>query len=334
MNVRRLLNDLNTNRLYHRRKVILDNRPTVYAVETTNHCNLDCVMCPRPLMKRQKGFMDVALFEKIVKEAEDFTSIVWLHLFGEPLLHPELDRIIECCHAHGLQAGLSTNCMLLNEDISRKLLESGLDQMIMSLDGATEQTYKKLRKNGDFEQSVGNAMRFLDLKAQGGFKKPVVSVQVIRMKETDEELDAYRRQWQGRRVHINIKRLNTWPVELDRIDPNYRPAERKHIVYPCKWLWRYAVVFWDGTVVPCFSDFDGEFVLGNLREQSLEQIWNGPAAVELRRQHVEGNFPQYCVNCDEPVGEWANPLYPLDWRPIVNRTRSIMTAAVKNRSNA
>ena len=134
---------------YKRKRTRLPYLPTRLWVEPTSVCNLRCVMCPnKDLSKDQKGFMDFALFRKIVDEVKDFAFDVHLLHRGESLLHPEFFEMVRYAHDAGLVTRFHTNGTLLDEDKARRLIASGLDQFAFSVDGFDAETYEKTRVNG------------------------------------------------------------------------------------------------------------------------------------------------------------------------------------------
>ena len=124
-------------------------------IESTNLCNLDCVMCPTGLkqISRPKGYMDFDLFKAIVDEMAPHVKATTLHIWGEPLLHPRIYDMIAYCRRHGLHSEISTNATLLDEESSRKIVDGGLGAIYLCLDGATPETYEKVRRRGDFEEA-------------------------------------------------------------------------------------------------------------------------------------------------------------------------------------
>ena len=135
-------------------------------VESTNVCNLDCIMCPTGLHidTRPKGYMEWDLYTPIIDEIAPFAEAVVLHSWGEPLLHKRIIDMIQYAKDRDLWVETSTNAMRLTEEVSRQLLDAGLDRIYLSMDGLTKETYEKVRVKGKFEGVLGNIERFLDLK--------------------------------------------------------------------------------------------------------------------------------------------------------------------------
>ncbi|MGQ9517887.1 MAG: radical SAM/SPASM domain-containing protein [Anaerolineae bacterium] len=285
-------------------------RPWTYPhrmyLESTNACNLRCIMCPtgRGEAKRKKGFMDWRLFTQIVDEMAPHVETTTLHIWGEPLLHPQLPDMIAYCRKRGLRAEISTNAVLLDEEMSRAILAAGPSAIYIGMDGFTKETYEKVRRQADFERTMANIRRFLELKVTGGYTEPFVNLQIIEMAPTKEEIDAFRRQWQVPGVdRVHIKAFDSWGNQIGEIaqlraDAPAVPTKR----YPCPNLWYHAHIYWDGTLVSCDRDFDALNQLGNVGE-GVMKAWNGPLMAELRRKHIAGTLDDVpaCRNCVE----WA-----------------------------
>ena len=223
----------------------LESAPTfpdrVY-VESTNVCNLDCIMCPTGLHidTRPKGYMEWDLYTQIIDEIAPFAEAVVLHSWGEPLLHQRILDMIRYAKERDVFVETSTNATLLDEETARKLIDSGLDRVYLSMDGLTKETYEKVRVKGHFETVRGNIERFLDLKHELG-SRIEADIQIVRLSETDAEVDEFVKTWKASYANlINIKELDTWGGQIDEVnalavedDPNDPNLNRK----PCPNLW-------------------------------------------------------------------------------------------------
>jgi radical SAM protein with 4Fe4S-binding SPASM domain len=269
-------------------------------------------MCPRKQMKRKLGAMDQKLFEKIILQTKEYSNFIWLHHMGEPLLDVNIDKKINFCKKHNIRVGISTNGTLLDEKNSRKLLNTDLDQILISIDGAVKETYEKIRRNGDFEKTVSNIETFLRLKKKLKKKKPSITLQIILMKETEEEINQFIKKWKPFNVEdILVKRFSTWSGYIPESETLAKPEHKykKKAVKqrpPCYYLWHSVVILQDGGVVLCCKDFDGLVKVGDLKKQTLDEIWNSEKMTKLREQQIKGNFNNpLCKNCQE----WPD-LYP------------------------
>jgi len=292
-------------------------------------------MCPRDELNRKLKMMDFQLFKKIINETKEYTKFVWLHGFGESLIHPQIDDFIKYCKKNHMKTGLSTNCTLINENMSRKLLNTRLDHIIFALDGATKETYEKIRLRADYKEVTNNVNMFLKMKEEMRLKKPRVTVQAIEMSKNEAEIELFKKQWYNKNVdEILIRLVSTYADQIGGIKELSKQqqvlATRKR--YPCILLWKSVVVFADGSVVPCCMDFNGKIILGNVKEKSLKEIWNDKKMLELRRKHVNGNYAgSICSNCTIWDGSPYNPLFPMDAHFIRKLAKSVIVGLKRNK---
>ncbi len=292
----------------------LERAPTfpdrVY-VESTNVCNLDCIMCPTGLHidTRPKGYMDWELYTAIIDEIAPFAEAVVLHSWGEPLLHPRIIDMIEYATERGLWTELSTNATRLDEEMARRVLESGLGRIYLSMDGLTKETYERVRVRGNFETVLGNIERFLDLKHELG-SEIEADIQIVRLSETDAEVAEFVERWRRSRADVvNIKELDTWGGQIEEVsalavDGGEGGTQEERL--PCPNLWYHCHIHWDGVLVSCSRDYDAVTPLGNVRNGGVLATWHGARMRQMRQWHATGSFcAKQCVDCVE----WAW------WRP-------------------
>jgi len=299
---------------YSCRHTVLKNKPRVWFIETTNYCNLSCPMCPRSLMKRKVGFMDFELFKKVVKEIRGSTDFVWLHSFGEPLFHPELKSFINYCSANKIKVGISTNATILDIDKSRMLLDSALHRIILCMDGVTENTYTKLRTGADFVRTKENILNFLKLAKERKRRDLIAEVQIINMKNTFDEINAFAKEWSTAGARVVEKVFTSWGNQVEGIENTYSPEisrtlrDRKR--YPCRFLWTKGGILWNGDFVVCCMDFNGCTAAGNLSTGTLKDIWNSPVLIQLRKEQAGNNYTNpLCKNCTEWPGSEKEKYY-------------------------
>jgi radical SAM protein with 4Fe4S-binding SPASM domain len=303
---------------YHRGQVTLKNLPEVVAIESTNFCNLKCIMCPRgepDVMERAVGHMKTDLFEKILDQLVFFEDPCRLHWFGEPLMNPKIFEQIAIAKRRVPNLAISTNATLLHEENSARLLDSGLDTLMVAIDGATADVYESIRKSPTFtfEEVTGNTERFLEMKRRLGRHKPRVILSIIKMRDTEGDLEDFRAHWLAKGAdEIRIKPFVAWgsqePGFADLAMQADAPKYTSTRAFPCKFLWQNIIIAWDGLVVPCCYDYDAKMVMGDLKTSSLAEIWNSPKYVEFRRAELEGrNLSPLCANCADAPGHARNP---------------------------
>lgn len=267
-------------------------------------------MCPRTdLMTRSEGHMEFELFKKIADEAAaGGTKHCYLHLFGEPLMHPQICEMIDCIASKGIFTSLSTNCTVLTEKLSRKLLQTRLHEIILSLDGMTEETYKKYRVGGNFQRVVRNVDRFLELCQEKRKKlsildkakkyRPWVLLQMIRMKENVNDIPALKAKYESLVSGVGevyVKGFSTFAGFVE--DFNVAPTEP--IRFGCT-KWKHSMTIgYDGKVTVCCRDFNDIMNLGNVKNQTIKEIWEGPGYQAFREAFRKKGWDglDLCRNC-------------------------------------
>lgn len=272
--------------------------PLEIGIEVINICNLRCIMCPYEEMvtrkTRPQGKMNDPLFKKIIDEVAPFAELIYLHGLGEPLLHPKIFEFIKYAKKKGLRVGISTNAMLLDKTKSRKLLDSDIDYVILAMDGATKETYEKIRVGGKFEQVEQNIRQFLQLKKERK-RKPFTVIQFITMAENEKEVGLFLKKWKGKGA--NVVRIKP------KIALKDKDKKGKVKVTPyCFHIFRSLNVYWNGTVAPCCEDVHGRYLLGNVKKESLKELWNSKKMQNLRKKNFQGKREQIniCRTCLYP----------------------------------
>lgn len=276
------------------KKHIVERVPIHLDLESTSACNLRCVMCFQSFNPPKPGFMDMDLFRKIVDEgAEKGVCSLKLQYRGEPLLHPEIDEMVRYAKGKGiLEVMFNTNANLLTPDMSRRLIDAGLDKLICSVDGCTKKEYERVRVRGDFYAVVSNIRAMQDIKKELGSQKPVVRVQMVDMGHDDMAKKSYLDYWGHIADHVAIEKMN------DFTDKDGRFTLRSK-AFDCPMPYQRLIVLHDGTVTICCGNIYGKLTAGNLKDSSLEEIWNGPVISRLRGLNASGDShkARICAEC-------------------------------------
>ncbi len=285
-------------------------RPRLLTIEPTNRCNLNCPFCLAGLqntlaatdhdrMPRPFGAMDFALYERIVRDAVAFgVDTLQLHFQGEPLLHKRFADMVAVAHRAGLTTHAFTNGLLLNEELSGRIIDAGLDLLRFSVDGASQAVYVKSRVGGDFAKVYRNmaAMARLARERRSGIR---LIWQCIALRDNEHELERARAMAAEIGVEFIVKTLAPTDPALAPLNPALR---RQLHLKPCKDIYRAMFVYWNGDVVTCCFDQAGAHVVGNLGGQTLQELWNGRAWRRLRRRIGRsvahpGAEPDMCKAC-------------------------------------
>jgi sulfatase maturation enzyme AslB (radical SAM superfamily) len=266
--------------------------PDIVQIESTNLCNAKCVFCPRDEMHRRQGVMDFALFRKIVDECAALgITHVRVHNYGEPFLDRELVEKVRYAKTQGIrEVGMISNGSLITEEIAQGLIDAGLDAINISVDAAGKEVFEKTRVHLDYDTVIGNIRALARLRKASGRKRPRLILSFVRQSNSADE-QAFIDEWRQVADKIHITDLHNWAGTLNT---------QSNVRYPCYRLWLTFTVLWDGRVSLCCADFDGRNVLGDLRTQTIAQVWNSPAYRAVRRQHLQSGGPEICRSCDLP----------------------------------
>ncbi len=290
-----LKNRLSIAASYFRHKAVLSGGPIEITLESTAKCNLYCPMCPRHIYTFDNENMDLDLYKKVVQDCKDYVEFIWPYGIGEPMIHPNIFEMIRITREAGIRTGMSTNATLLDEKRAGMLLDCGLDYLILAFDGATKDTYEKYRTGASFEKTRDNIHGFLKKKLERSASVYVV-LQMVLLKDNHREIAAYKRLWSIPGVdEVRFKR-DEIQIDGSKIPNTELKGWRRN---PCHLLWRGPLyIRYDGLAHPCCYMYD-EPPVGDLKKQSLMEVWNGPEMVKLREAHLKGDLLEYpvCQTC-------------------------------------
>lgn len=282
----------------------LEAYPLTLIIENTGKCNLKCPMCPREFGYYPPEDFDFQLFKSIIDEVRSRTELVFPWGGGEPLMNPDLCKMIRYCKDAGIYTVVSTNATLLNAERSREILESGLDNLIIAFDGTTPEVYEKYRKGAKFDKVKNNILGFLKIKEEINSDLFVV-LQMVRLPENRHQVCDFYRMWSIPGVdEIRIKEDEIVVPEL-AIEERIHHERRRH---PCYQLWHGpAFINYKGDFFPCCHTWQTE-PFGNVSEHSVFELWNSEKMQRMRTAHVRGDLTDYpdCQNCHAP-----NPRLPV-----------------------
>jgi len=296
-------------------KPVIWGLPTSVMIEPTNRCNLRCPLCPAGAgtLTRPKGDLTAQDFERILDALGSQVREVFLWNQGEPLLNSALPEMIRIAHDRGIRTITSTNGQLLDkEESARQLILARLDTLIISVDGLTPETYEVYRVGGQLQRVVSGMETLRRLRIALRAHHPKIILQWLPMKHNEAELpqlEAKARQWGADCVEIKTTQVYTneeaeqfLPRDL-RLSRYHRQGQRWEVRRrreSCRRLWFSCQIDWDGTVVPCCFDKDEEFVMGNVHQEPLAEIWRGRPYQRLRQSLLtHGRTLDMCLNCTE-----------------------------------
>lgn len=252
-------------------------------------------MCPRDKLTRAQGIMEWPLFKKIVDNAVSCgVKHIFLGGFGEPLLDPYFIERIKYIKDRGLSVNTITNASLLNSQMSDNIITSGLDGLRISFYGLTSDVYELVHRGLSFNVTLANVQKLIEQKKLRHLPHPEISLSFLVLDENAHQAAAFENFW------ITADFVEIWRPH-NYIDGRvYRAQAVKPKSCGRPWCGPLQVQ-WDGVVVPCCFDYNGYLVLGNLRDQSIEEVMHSSLYEELRQGHKKTNFDKfpYCGVCDQ-----------------------------------
>ena len=289
--------------------------PFEWEIDTTNICQLQCPLCHTGLgtVNRDKGFMHFDTYARVVDQIED--SCVWLSLYswGEPFLNPQIDRFIAYAHEKRIATLVSSNLNKpLTPEMAERLVRSGLDVLIISMDGITQDVYQVYRVNGHLDRVLDNIRLLVQKRAELGSATPVLEWQFIVMRHNEHQVEDARRmagelgidQFTPKRVDFphgedDLDLARRWlpaaELEARMADPFRKPYSEEGT--RCLRLWRSGVVNWDGGYAPCCYLTDAADDFGDASRQPVKEIWNNEQYQEARSLFKKGYTPTRYVGC-------------------------------------
>ncbi|MDH4128448.1 MAG: spiro-SPASM protein [Spirochaetota bacterium] len=268
--------------------------PAYIEIEITNSCNCECIICPRThLMKREIQNMSLDKYKAIVNELKSFCDDISIAFtfMGEPTLHPKLFDMIEfTLKIPKITLIIETNGILLNKEMINRLAEFNNDKLIIivALDSPNDELYQKLRSVNEFGNVENNVSVLLEKMPKNSY------IQILRLKENDEYLDAFYTRWHAYKDQIILQKYNDYKNQLeDRKGADLSPLKR----FSCWHLKRDMIILVDGTVAFCKQDINGIFSFGNVFTDGVKTAWDNLESAFV--EDHKGNVKSFCENCDE-----------------------------------
>lgn len=288
-NLRRFSNYIRCIINHRRRKSLLTSLPYLLMAEPTNKCNLNCKMCARTLYQSDRKDMDfdISLFERILSEVKDSVIAAMLWNYGEPLSTEHIYDMIQLCNKYRIFSMITTNGLLLNEENTQKIIDAKLNYLKISC-------YINSREDIDRYSAIISRIKRLKNKGRFPFTDAVTILDnqsLLLLKEIYSELkDAGSDCVSYRKIdyHFDSDRVSRWKIKRK---PNHNV---------CKRLYSLMLINSDGNVYPCCFDFRLHFPLGNARDNSIKDIWNGKSFQEFRSSYLDSNMPDICRYCHSP----------------------------------
>jgi len=296
--------------------------PISIAVEPTTSCNLRCPECPSGLraFTRSTGMLDENFYRSVIDELRRDIMYMIFYFQGEPYLHPSFTELVKYAVSKNIYTATSTNAHFLNDDNAKKTVESGLDRLIISIDGTTQETYEQYRKGGTLSKVIEGAENIVKWKKKLHSKKPHTIFQFLVVRHNEhqtEEIKTLAKNIGVDEVAFKTAQVYDYENGNDLIPLNEKYSRYKkngdgrfhiknELLNHCWKMWHSCVITWDGKVVPCCFDKDASHQLGDVNENSFSEIWNSSAYDRFRASLLKSRSSvDICNNCTEGTKVWA-----------------------------
>ncbi len=297
--------------------------PLSISFEPTTSCNLRCPECPSGLraFTRPTGMLHKNFFEETIDQLAPHLSYLVFYFQGEPYLNPDFLNMVQYAAAKKIYTATSTNAHFLTDEAARRTVESGLDRLLISIDGTTQETYQQYRVGGKLDKVLQGAAHIVKWKKALRSKTPFVVFQFLVVRHNEHQIADVKDL--GKNIGVDAVWLKTAQVYDYERDPNgLIPANAKYSRYRrnkkgqmefkgtnkrhCWRLWHDPVITWDGAVVPCCFDKDAQHKLGSLQTQSFMEVWQSSAYRQFRSKVLQRRANvDICTNCSEGVKVWG-----------------------------
>jgi radical SAM protein with 4Fe4S-binding SPASM domain len=304
------------------RKATQWGMPFTISVEPTTACNLRCPECPSGLraFSRPTGNLKEDFFKDTIDELYKDLMYLIFYFQGEPYINPKFLDMVDYAHRKGIYTITSTNGHFLNDENARKTIESGLDRIIISVDGTTQEVYEQYRKEGKLENVLAGTRNLVKWKEKLGAKNPHIIFQFLVVKPNEHQIpEIYKIAKEIGVDEVKLKTAQVYDYEngnplIPTIEKYARYKKnssgkfevKNELLNHCWKLWHSCVITWDGLVVPCCFDKDATHRLGDLKQQSFSELWQGESYQKFRSQILLGRDKiEICTNCTEGCKVWA-----------------------------
>lgn len=323
--------------VFYKKKILFDELercrskdPILFNIETTNACNMKCVMCPRTtMMTRSIENLDMKTFKKVTDQIKPFSDSDWLewenfcenyygvpkhimsenhfflyvipkvivlHGYGDPLLDVKMPERISILTERGIPSYFSCNPANINIDRTAKIFEKGLSYIKFSIESIDDITHKKIRGNAsNFTESYNRIVELLKIKKVNNYNTTIVITMLnLGRREQKREFDRLKGFFNDLDVYIYLKSQDQKWYNNKRLQ-----TKSLHWIEFCQFPWSSMTIKSNGEAAMCVEDFNNDIILGDAKEKPLYEIWNGSKYTEFRRTHLELDRKIKCtVNCD------------------------------------
>lgn len=295
--------------------------PFSLSIEPTTSCNLRCPQCPSGLRQftRPIGMLEQGFFSELISQVKNHVHSITFYFQGEPYLNPEFLKMVKIASDNGIYTLTSTNAHYLTDELSKQTILSGLDEIIISIDGTTQEVYEKYRVGGKLDKVLEGASNIIKWKRELKSRTPFVVFQFVAFSSNEHQVDDIKQLGKtmgADRVRIKTAQIYDFENSTDLIPKQeslsrYKKVKGKWeiknpLLNQCWRMWQACVVTWDGKIVPCCFDKDAKYQLGNLHLNNFKEIWFSEQykffrdKILMSRKEID-----ICTNCTEGTKVWA-----------------------------
>lgn len=292
--------------------------PISIAIEPTTSCNLRCPECPSGLRSftRPTGMLDDRFFRKTIDALYKEVSYLTFYFQGEPYLNPGFLDMVNYASRKGIYTATSTNAHYLSEEAARETVESGLDRIIISIDGTTQQSYESYRIGGSLDKVLEGTKNLITQKRNLNSATPHIIFQFVVFRQNEHQIEEVKKL--GKEMGVDEVKIKTAQIYDQEAGAQRIPENKKYSRYNdsstshnndlknCWRMWNSCVITWDGKIVPCCFDKDAKHQLGDLNERSFKEIWFNGSYTKFRTTLLKSRTKiDICSNCSEGAKVWV-----------------------------
>lgn len=304
-----------------RKKPLHRGMPMSISIEPTTACNLGCPECPSGLKQftRATGNLNKEMNQRMIDSVSKHALYVTYYFQGEPYINPSFLEMVNYASQKGLYTATSTNAHFLNPKNAEATVKSGLDRLIISIDGTTQEVYEQYRKKGHLDKVIEGTKNMVEAKKELNSKTPHIIFQFLVVKPNEHQIEEVKKL--GNKLGVDEVKFKTAQVyDYENGNPLI-PENQKYSRYKkqkdgtykvrgrqkdqCWRMWQGCVMTWDGNIVPCCFDKDAQHQLGSIKEVPFRELWRNRVYHGLRHQILKDRKSiDICSNCSEGSKIW------------------------------
>ena len=295
--------------------------PIAVSIEPTTACNLRCPQCPSGLRQftRPTGNLKTGTNTRILDELGKNLQYINYYFQGEPFINPDFLSVVKEARSRDIYVLTSTNAHFISKESAKKVVASGLSELIISIDGTTQETYQDYRIEGELTKVIEGTKNMVAAKKEAGSNFPILTFQFLVTKKNEhqiEELQTLAKQIEVDNVTLKTVQVYDYETGNELIPENdkysrYKKTNSGTYVLKNKYKnscwrsWSSCVFTWDGAVVPCCFDKDAKHNMGDIKTDSFKSIWKHDIYRDFRKQILKNREQiAICKNCSEGSKIW------------------------------